>query len=88
MNHFCDGKPTIKDIQTLNSHVVPAFTEHHLIGNNNLPQGISYATYYNKDKDAINAGIFHHHLKHTHSQNPFDKPPSHTLIIKAADLIW
>ena len=88
MNRFCNGKPTMNDLQTLNSRVVPAFPDHFQTGNNNLPEGISYATYYNKDKDAINAGIFHHHLKQTHSQKPSETPPSHTIIIKAADLIW
>jgi hypothetical protein len=50
-----------------------------------LPEGISYATYYKKDNNATNADIFHHHIKQTHLQNPSETPPSHTIIIKAAD---
>jgi hypothetical protein len=40
------------------------------------------------NQDAINAGIFHHHLKQTHSQNPGECPPAHTIIIKGANLTW
>jgi hypothetical protein len=50
LNRFCDGKPTIKDIQTLNSRVVTASTQQGPMGNDNLPEGIAYATYYNKER--------------------------------------
>jgi len=44
--------------------------------------------YRNVDKSAINNGIFAEHLKKTHSTNPRDRMPLHTIIIRSDDLTW
>ncbi len=49
MSCFHNGTPTMKDTQTLNSRVVTAYTEDGLTGNDNLPEGIAHAIYFNKD---------------------------------------
>jgi hypothetical protein len=53
-----------------------------------LPDDVVYATSTNKDRMAINDGIFAKHLENTHSKNPNDVPPSHTICIKAGDLMF
>ena len=50
LRRFRDGLATIQDINIINSRVV---TE-----NDALPQNIRYATYFNRDRDAINAALF------------------------------
>jgi hypothetical protein len=52
-----------------------------------LPDDVVYATSTNKDRMAINDGIFAKHLENTSSKNPNNLPPSHTICIKAGDLI-
>ena len=47
---FRDGNPTREDIRKINSRVCA--------NANNLPPNIRYATYTNKDRDAINAATF------------------------------
>jgi len=53
-----------------------------------LPTNLAYAVYRNVDKSAINNGIFAEHLKKTHSTNPRDRMPLHTIIIRSDDLTW
>ena len=48
-----DGALTPQDIITLNERVVANGAE--------LPENIRYATYYNRDRDAINAALFEEH---------------------------
>jgi len=48
-----DGAITPQDIITLNERVVAGGAE--------LPENIRYATYYNRDRDAINAALFEEH---------------------------
>jgi hypothetical protein len=84
MARFREGKVTMSDIQKINTRVVAT----PLDGRADLPIDMSYATYLNKDKEAINGGIFYHHLSETHSKDPKVVPPLHTLIIKAADMKW
>ena len=47
---FRNGEVTEEDIDTINSRVVDINTK--------LPSNIKYATYYNKDRDAINTALF------------------------------
>ena len=54
--------------------------------NSNIPNDISHATHNNKDKSAINEGIFLQHLKRTHSKNINVQPPSHTIVVMASNL--
>ena len=54
--------------------------------NSNIPNDVSYATHTNKDKSAINEGIFLQHLKRTHSKNINDQPPFHTIVVMASNL--
>ena len=53
-----------------------------------IPSDVTYATKTNVDRMAINDGIFAEHLKATHSQNPNDVPPMHTICIKSSNLQW
>jgi hypothetical protein len=53
-----------------------------------LPANLAYAVYQNVDKSAINNGVFAKHLKKTHSTNPCDQMPLHTIIIHSDDLTW
>ena len=75
------------DFQTVNSHVVSNDDAENVLTVQNLLKGISYVTYLNNDKEAINAEIFHMCWEHTHSLDPCQTPPSHTIIIKAADYV-
>ena len=47
---FRNGEVTEEDIDTINNQVVHTNTE--------LPSNIKYATYYNRDRDAINTALF------------------------------
>ena len=51
-----------------------------------IPSEISCATCGNKDKCAINEGIFLQHLKKTHSKNINVQPPFHTIVVMASNL--
>ena len=47
---FRNGEVTEEDIDTINNQVVDI--------NTNLPSNIKYATYYNRDRDALNTALF------------------------------
>ena len=56
LRRFRDGTVTKEDLQEINKHVVGSdFTP---------PDDIQYATYKNKDRDAINAALFEKHCRH------------------------
>ena len=82
-----EGCPTAEDIATINTRIVngdypnaPSMAD--------LPNNLAYAVYRNLDRAAINNGIFAEHIKHTHSSDKSNPPPSHTLIIRSDDLTW
>jgi hypothetical protein len=50
LRRFREGEATCQDIERINTRVVSHSDE--------LPHNIRYATYYNRDRDAINAGLF------------------------------
>ena len=50
LRRFRDGQATDEDINIINSRVVTATDD--------LPHNIRYATYFNRDRDAINAALF------------------------------
>ena len=75
------------DFQTIHSHVVSYDDAENILTVQNLLKGISCATCLNKDKEAVDAEIFYMHLEHTHSLDPCQTPPSHTIIIKGADYV-
>jgi hypothetical protein len=52
---FRDGEVTLADIDTINERRVTSETE--------LPEGIKYATYFNRDRDSINAALFEKQCK-------------------------
>lgn len=87
MGRMQQGIPTLDDIRLINTRVLdgdsknsPKWTD--------LPEGLSYAVYRNKNRSAINSGIFAEHLKRTHSTNPSVIPPKHTLVIRSDVLTW
>jgi len=47
---FHSGKATLEDSEWINEHVVTIHTT--------LPTDIKYATYFNRDHDAINTALF------------------------------
>ena len=69
---------TIEQVDFVNRNVVSETSD--------IPSDISHATHSNKDKSAINEGIFLHHLKKTHSKNINVKPPFHTVVVMASNL--
>jgi hypothetical protein len=87
MKRIHDGCATDDDIDLLNSRVLdgdhpdaPTMKD--------LPENMAYAAYQNVDKSAINNGVFAEHIKKTHSTNPLEPLPFHTLIIRSDDLMW
>ena len=59
--HFRDGKVTPQDIDEINQRVVTQETD--------LPDDIRYATYSNRDRDAINTAIFEEHCERMYKQH-------------------
>jgi len=57
---FRDGKVTVQDIDTINECVVDPGTQ--------LPEDTRYATYFNRDRDAINAALFEERCKVLYKQ--------------------
>lgn len=57
LNRMRDGEITEQDIDKINTRVVDEKTV--------LPVGIKYATYFNKDRDAINAAVFNKHCQNS-----------------------
>jgi hypothetical protein len=87
MKRLHDGCSTDDDIDLINSRVLngdhpdaPTMED--------IPENIAYAVYRNADKSAINNGVFAEHIKKTHSTNPLDCPPLHTLIVRSDELKW
>lgn len=56
-----DGNMTLEDIKEINKCVVSCDTQ--------LPSDIRYATYHNRDRDAINAALFEEHCKMMHEMH-------------------
>ena len=87
MKRMRNGNLTEDDIACLNTRVVggnhpnaPKLTD--------LPTNLKYAVYRNKNRSAINNGVFAEHISKTHSKNPNKPPPLHTIIIRSDDLTW
>ena len=78
LKRFRDGEPTQEDIDTINSRMVDPTTV--------PPQNIQYASPTNKDRCAINNAVFLKHLESTHSKNPEDEIPKHTILIGSDNL--
>ena len=73
------GKGLTKDqVATINTRVVKS--------NQPIPKGIPYASHENKDRCATNDGIPLQHVRQTHSRDPSDVPPNHTVIVLASNL--
>jgi hypothetical protein len=87
MSRFREGVPTKQDFDVLNSRVMSSIAGAE-VKPEDIPDGVTHAVYRNSDRDAINNGIFYHHLKSTHSKDPLTKPPDHTILIKAGELKW
>ena len=59
--HFWNGEVTIDDIKLINECIVMGKMT---VGDNSeLPDDIKYATYFNHDRDAINAALFEEHCE-------------------------
>jgi len=87
MKRIREGCPTENDINILNSRVLNG--DHpDSPTTDDLPDDLAYAVYTNKNKAAINNGIFAEHIRKTHSTDPNVKPPMHTLVIRSDDLTW
>ena len=57
---FREGEATKEDIKAINERVVEE--------SDVLPDNLRYATYFNRDRDAINAALFEKHCKQVHQQ--------------------
>jgi len=57
---FRDGNVTASEIDKINECVVDSNTV--------LPENIRYATYFNRDRDSINAGLFEERCKSSHAR--------------------
>lgn len=78
LNRYRDHGPTVEDVNLVNSRLLNQRNS-----NTTIPP-----TKTNIDRMAINDAIFANHLKETHSKDPAQAPPSHTICIKAAKLQW
>ncbi len=77
MKQFQEGRPTIQDIKTINSRVV---NPEEIVDVPDLPEKTCRYQIFPitchmrpiliKDREAINAGIFNHHVEKTHSTDP------------------
>lgn len=83
MERFHDGQLTNEDFDLLDTRVVNASNGP---SNEDLPDDMAYACYTNKDRNAINAGLFLEHLRATHSQDRQVNPPNHTIVIRGDDM--
>jgi hypothetical protein len=73
------------DVAKINSRIV---CEQNNIYETDLPNGIVIATRTNIDRCAIHDAMFSRHLHNTHSTNPMDYPPLHTVCIMASKICW
>ena len=87
MKRLREGNPTDADIAYLNTRVING-THQNSPTDKDLPAGIAYAVYANRDRTAINNGLFAEHIKQTHSTDKNVAPPMHTLVIRSDDLKW
>jgi hypothetical protein len=70
---FRDGKMTETDLQKINERVVhPAAM---------LPEDIKYATFFNRDRDSINAALFEERCKYLYSKEPTGKPINDSILV-------
>jgi hypothetical protein len=64
---FRNGEVTVEDIECINEHVV---INDVTVGNKEpLPDDIKYATYFNHDRDAINAALFEQRCQYMYEKN-------------------
>jgi len=87
MKRFREGCPTQADFEHINSRVVggdhpnaPTLAD--------IPPDVSYAVFENRDRTAINNGVFMQHVRATHSQEENVSPPRHTVMVRSDDLTW
>ena len=73
------------DSVKINSRIV---CKENNIYESDLPDDIVIATKTNIDRCAIHDAIFSRHLHNTHSTNPTDYPPLHTVSIMASKICW
>jgi hypothetical protein len=74
---FRDGNMTETDLQKINERVVNPATV--------LPEDIKYATFFNRDRDSINAALFEERCNYLYSRNP-NKPITDSIMIFSDDL--
>ena len=72
-------------LKIINSRVV---CEANHITESDIPHDIVYAVKSNKDKAAINDGLFALSISKTHSKDPNVEPPLHTICIKASEIYF
>ncbi len=87
MQRLRDGHPTARDIDYINQRVLNGF-DPACPTDADLPSDLSYAVYANKNRCAINNGIFCDHVAATHYGDKTREPPGHTLIVRSDDLTW
>lgn len=85
LERYRDTGPTNEDIDLINSRVVGSANGPSV---SDIPCDVTYATRTNKDRMAINDGIFLEHLSSTHSKDPNITPPRHTICVKCSELAW
>ena len=76
---------TEEDLKKINSRVISPTNS---IKEEDIPDNAVYATSNNNDKAAINDAIFAKFLESTHSRNPDDNVPLHTICIKASNMAF
>jgi hypothetical protein len=80
LRRFREGRPRPEDFVTINKRVVA--------NADMIPNDAAYATSTNKDRCAINNGLFARHLEATHSRDSSVPPPQHTIVIRGSNLQW
>ena len=78
------GSPE-EDLAKINSRVINGTND---ITENDIPHDAVYAVHSNIDKAAINDAIFAKFVASTHSKNPGDDVPLHTICIKASNMAF
>jgi hypothetical protein len=74
---FRDGNVTETDLQKINERVVHPAAK--------LPEDIKYATFFNRDRDSINAALFEERCSYLYSKEP-GKPINDSILIFSDDL--
>ena len=85
LDRFRGTGPTSEDVEKINSRVIGSAGGP--VGDD-VPNDAIFAVRTNAERNAITDGIFLRHLAATHSKDPLQQPPMHTIVIRADKLRW